>query len=267
MSGTEIRKRAGPGLTLKLFIATATVVVAVLVATLLVAGFVARQNAERAIDQRLTNTGEVARRFIDAENAKLASGAAAAAQTSTLIAAIPRSDAGSLLDLANTYKEILGANYALITDNQGVVKARTDRTDAVGQDMSRSPLIGGALDSRQQVAGYVNLADQKLFLAVSTPIKDLASGVVLGVLLATHEVTDSLAEEVKRGTGSEIVFYVLGDGNKPIVVASSVRRGPALEGALAGAMRVATGDTTRMRAEATIDGERLVGFKDRKSVV
>lgn len=259
MSGTETRKR-GPGLTLKLFAATATVVVAVLVATLLVAGFVARQNAERAIDQRLANTGEVARRFIVAENAKLASGAAAAAQTSTLIAAIPRSDAGSLLDLATTYRDILGANYALITDNEGVVKARTDRTDAVGQDMSRSPLIGGALESRQQVAGYVNLADQKLFLAVSTPIKDLASGVVLGVLLATHEVTDSLAEEVKRGTGSEIVFYVLGEGSKPIVVASSVRRGPALEGALAGAMRAATGDTTRMRAEAVIEGERLVGF-------
>ncbi len=260
MSGTETRRRGGLGLTLKLFVATATVVVAVLVVTLLVAGYVARQNAERALDQRLENTGEVARRFIEAENAKLASGAAAAAQAPTFIAAISRSDAGSLLDLANTYKEILGANYTLITDNQGVIRARTDRADAVGQDMSRSPLIGGVLESRQQVAGYVNLADQKLFLAVSTPIKDLASGVVLGVLLATHQVTDSLAEEVKRGTGSEIVFYVLGDQDKPIVVASSVPRGPALESAASGAMRPAAGGANEMRAEAAINGERLVGF-------
>jgi serine/threonine-protein kinase len=260
VSGTETRKRGGLGLTLKLFVATATVVVAALVVTLLVAGYVARQNAERALDQRLTITGEVARRFIEAENGKLASGAAAAAQTPTLIAAIPRSDAGSLLDLANTYKDILRADYTLITDNQGVVKARTDRADDVGHDMSGSPLIGGVLESRQQVEGYINIGNQKLFLAVSTPIKDLASGVVLGVLLATHQVTDSLAEEVKRGTGSEIVFYVLGDSSKTIVVASSVPRGPALDGALSGAMHAAAGSANEMRAEATINGERLVGF-------
>jgi HAMP domain-containing protein len=263
VSATETRaRRSRFGLTLKVFAATAVVVVAVLGVTLVLTGLLARQNAEKALDQRLANTGEVAHAFIEAENAKLATAAAVGVQNTNLIAAIGRSDPASLLDLANTFKEILGASYALITDAQGVIKARTDDPGAAGHSMSSSPLVGGALESHNPVAGYVNLADRKLFLAVATPIKDVGSGVVMGVLLATHQVTDSLADEVKRSTGSDIVFYVLDSLSKPVVMASSVRRDPALEAAVQGAVggSMAQAANNEMRAEATVNGKRLVGF-------
>ena len=261
MSGTENRK-GGFGLTLKVFTATALVVVAVLAVTLVLTGYLARQSAERALDQRLANTGEVARRFIEQENAKLAAGAAAAAQEPAYLAAISSATGGSLFDLSRTFKELLGASYALITDAQGVLRGRSDNANAGPDSLGTSPLIGGALESRQQVVGYINQGDQKLFLAVATPLMDHNSGVVQGVLVATHQVTDSLADEVKRGTGSDMVFYVLGDRDKPVVMASSVPRGPALEAAVEGSVRGSMSRTgsDAMRAEATIDGERLVGF-------
>ena len=258
MSATE---RRGFGITGKIFLAIAVVVVAILGVTVVVTGLLARQNAERALDRRLQNTAEVARRFIEAENGKLASGAAAAAQNIQFIAAI-QAGTGNNFDQAGNYREILGANYTMLTDRQGVLLARTDRAGEAGIPLGNSPLIGGALEGHQ-VTGFVNQADQRMYLAVATPLKvpPDSAGIVQAVLLAAHQVTDSLADEVKRGTGSDIVFYVLDSLSRPVVVAASVPRSPALDSAIAAAVpanQMATGSGGR--AEARMNGEQLVGF-------
>ncbi len=258
MSGTEAAGGRG-GLTLKVFAATAGVVVAVLAVALLLTSIRASQTATAAIDRQLANTGEVARQFIEAENAKLASGAKVAAQNPNFIAAVA-GDPSSVLDLATTYKEMLDADYVLLTDAGGVLKARTDRPGASGDTLG-GPLIGQALEGRQ-VAGYVNQADERLYLAVATPLTDLASGVVQAVLLAAHQVTDSLADEVKRATGSEIVFYLLDENDRPVVVAGTVPKSPDLDSAVAVAVRSQRTDSGRVeaRVEARMGGTALVGF-------
>ena len=259
MSGTD--RRRGFGITSKIFLATALVVVVLLGVTLFITGLLARQNAERALDRRLQNTAEVAQRFIEAENAKLAAGAAAAGQNPNFIAAI-QAGGGNPLDQANNYREILDASYTMITDRQGVLLARTDRPGAVGDSLGGSPLIGGAIEGNQ-VNGFVNHADQRMYLAVATPLKvpPTDSGVVQAVLLVAHQVTDSLADEVKSGTGSDIVFYVLDEHSRPVIIASSLPRSPALDSAIGAAVRpseMAAGSAGR--AEATMDGHKLVGF-------
>lgn len=256
MSVTEGSR--GGGLTLRLFVATALVVAVVLGGTLALVGAIARGNAVRALDERLSNTNRIALEFIEAENAKLAAGAAAAAQVPTLIAAIVTGDVSTILDQANTYAEILGADYTLITDNQAVLRARTDRPGATGDTLG-GPLIGGAIEGRQ-VAGFVNQANERLYLAVATPLKDLASGVVQAVLLAAHQVTDSLALQIEQASGSRIVFYVLDDDDRPVIVGSSVPRSRELEEAVRGAVSASTMSGEGARAEARIGAERLVGF-------
>ena len=258
MSATEAAGGRG-GLTLKVFAATAGVVVTVLAVALLLTSIRASQTATAAIDRQLANTGEVARQFIEAENAKLASGAKVAAQNPNFIAAVA-GDPSSVLDLATTYQEMLDADYVLLTDAGGVLKARTDRPGASGDTLG-GPLIGQALEGRQ-VAGYVNQADERLYLAVATPLTDLASGVVQAVLLAAHQVTDSLADEVKRATGSEIVFYLLDENDRPVVVAGTVPKSPDLDSAVAVAVRSQRTDSGRVeaRVEARMGGTALVGF-------
>ena len=253
----------GPGLTMRVFVATGLVVAVVLGGALLLTSFGARRAANDALDRRLATTGEVARKFIEAENAKLARGAAAAAQNASMLAAVVGSDRSTVLDQAGQYQQILEADYTLITDNQAVLRARTDQPSAFGDTLG-GPLIGQALEGRQ-IAGYVNQADARLYLAVATPLKDLNSGVVLAMLLAAHQVTDSLARDVKRATDSEIVFYLVGEGEHghvPVIVASTVPRSPALDSAIARNLTDSTmrTDSAQGRVEARIGSERLVGF-------
>jgi len=254
VSGTSGGRRFG--LTLKIFGATALVVAVVLGGTLALVSARATRTADEALHRRLDNTVAVAGQAIEAENAKLASGALVAAQIPTFIAAVAKGGTNSLLDLASSYRDLLGASYTLITDNQAVLRARTDDPSAAGRTYD-PPLIVQALQGHQG-AGYVNQADQRLYLAVATPLKDLGSGVVQGALLAAHQVTDSLAREVQRASGSEIVFYLLDSLNRPVVVATTQPRSAQLDSAVAVAVRGRDEGGDR-DIEARLDGERYVG--------
>ena len=262
MSATN---RRGPfGLTLKIFGASAAVVVVVLGGTLALASSQASRNADLVLQERLRNTGAVAGRFIAAEDEKLASGANVAAQIPTFIAAVQKGDPGSLVDIARSYRDLLGADYALITDADGVLRARTDRPGAFGDTLG-GPLIGQALQGRQ-TEGYVVQADQRLYLAVATPLRNPGGTAVEGMLLVAHQITDSLAEEVKRASGSEIVFYLLNDANRPVVVASTLPRLPQLDSMVGGAVPAAEPESAGAAAvdsivDTRLAGEHLVGHR------
>ncbi len=267
MSATRPRRRFG--LTLKIFGASALVVVLVLGGTLAIASTQASRNADLVLRERLHNTSAVAGRFIEAEDAELASGANVAAQIPTFIAAVQKGDPGSLVDIASSYRDLLGADYALITDADGVLRARTDRPGAFGDTLG-GPLIGQALQG-QQTTGFVVQADQRLYLAVATPLRTPGADAVQGMLLAAHQITDSLAQEVKRASGSEIVFYLLNEQNRPVVVASTLPRLPALDSLVTRAVEEAgpgsTGGSPAGAAggeapvEARLGGEHLVGLR------
>jgi serine/threonine-protein kinase len=232
------------------------VVAVVLGGTLALASSQASRAADQALRQRLDATRSVAGRFIEAENGKLASGARAAAQNPNFGAEFHKGGPGAYLDLATQYKEILGADYALITDNQAVLKARTDDPTASGTTYD-PPLVVAAIQG-QQGAYYVNQEDQRLYLAVATPLKDPSSGVVYGVLVATHQVTDSLAQAVKAASVSEIVFYVLYKDDKPVVVAGTIPATPELSGVVSRAVAAGSGEAARV--EEMMGNEHLVGY-------
>ncbi len=244
------------GLTVKIFGAMAAVVTVVLAGFLALATSGANRTADEALARALANSREAARLFVQAEQAKLASGAAAAVQVPAFLAAIVSGDTPSVLDEAIQFQEILGAGYTLIADRNGVLRARTDRPGSSGDTLG-GPLIGRALEG-DQASGYQVQDDQRLYLVVATPFKDLTSGVVLGVLLSAHQVSDTLAAQVKRATGSEVVFYLLTADGKPFVVGSTVPRSEELTRVVAGVVGGRLGDDAAP-AEVQWGGERLVG--------
>jgi len=258
VSGTSGPRRLG--LTLKIFGASALVVAVVLGGTIAVVSARANGAADEALHRRLDNTLAAVGGFIADQNAKLVSGANVAAQIPAFIAAVQKGGSSSLFDLATQYRDLLGASYTLIADADGVLEARSDRPGAAGDTLG-GPLIGGALEGRQ-VAGYVGQLAQdstyRLYLAVATPL----GRPVRGVLLAAHQVTDSLAAQVKAASGSEMVFYLLDDRDRPVVVASTVPRSAGLDSTVADA--VAAGGQGDRDVEAQFNGDRLIG---RKSVL
>jgi HAMP domain-containing protein len=263
VSATEARRR-GFGLTPRIFVAIALVVVAVLGGTLVATAILARRNAEAALDRRLANTNAAALGAIEAENDKLARAAAVAALNTPIVSLLVGGDESSVVDQALTMREIVGADYLMVTDNRGILKVRTDDLSVRGIPTG-GPLIGGALEGRQ-VAGFVNLfsgrdSTRHLYLAVATPLADLASGVVQAVLVVTHEVNDSLAGEIKRATDSDIVFYALDDDDNPVIVASTLPRTVGLDTALRTAVAwQGAADSAAVRAEVGMGGQRSVGY-------
>lgn len=245
------------GLTLKIFGATAAVVTAVLAGFLALAAVSADRTADEALARALSSSREAARLFVEAEQAKLASGAAAAVQVPAFIAAIVSGDRPSVLDEAIQFREILGAAYTLITDRAGVLRARTDQPGESGDTLG-GPLIGRALEG-VQTSGVVEQDDRRLYLVVATPFKDLASGVVLGVLLAAHQVTDTLAREVQRATGSDVVFYLLTVDSQLVVVGSSIAASDSLSRVVAAAVKAGAPGGAAAPPEIRWGGERLVG--------
>jgi len=253
------------GLTLKIFAATALVVILALAGVLALVSARARETANATLERQLASAGQVVRTFITAEQDKLGAGAAAAVQNPTMLAAINSPNLANVLDQAQTFNTILGADYTLLTDGAGVLRARSDRPGAPPVDLSGSALIGPVLEG-QPVNGYVAQgegANQKLFLASSTPMHlPPPSGPIVGVLLAAHEVTDSLAQQIKDATGSDVVFYAV-DSSGAAVVASSVPRGQELDEVLrhldrASLTVVGTGEPTRMAAQWR--GSQMVGL-------
>jgi len=265
-------KRRGLGLTWKVFAATAAVVVAALGSAIAITSAVAQRSAERELDRRLENTARVAQQNLDAENAKLAAGAAAAAQNAPMLANIVAGDRSSVFNQAEEFDSILGTSFTLITDNQGVLRARTDDAGASADTLGH-PLIVGALSEDRQLAGYMNIerrrrsgdsvaSEYHLYLAVTTPLKDLGSGVIQGVLLAADEITDTLAAHIKEATGSDIIFYLLDADDHPIVVGTTLERSPTLDSIMMATVTPQTlaAGATRTRVDATMDGSDLIGF-------
>jgi serine/threonine-protein kinase len=200
--------------------------------------------------------------MLDAQHSELARAASAASQIPTVLSNILQSftdtvlGPSSVLDMAGQYAEIVGADFTVVTDNAGVRWAQSDNPNASRITLADDPLVAGALEGRT-TAGYINRADTALYLATATPLADRQSGVVHGVLVSAHRVTDSLTAEIRGGTATEIVFYVVDRDGRPHAVASSLPRGPALDSAVAGA---AMGGAAEMRTMLTVDGDALVGF-------
>ncbi len=264
MSATERPGGVAPrrfGLTLRIFLATALVVALALGGALVLTSLRARQTANATLERQLGSAGEVVRSFLEAEQAKLASGLAAAVQNPNYVSNLSSGQPGAFIDQAGTFREQLGADYIHITDAQGIRRARTDRTSQDTADISASPLVEAGLDGAGAM-GYSVLGeapDLRMYLAVSAPMRTGVTGTIQAVIIAAHQITDSLAGEIERATGSQVVFYFADDPG-PVVVASSVPRGPALDSVLAAAHAAGASDAAGARLETLWEGSRMVGL-------
>src|SRR5204863_9891970 len=83
-----------------------------------------------------------------------------------------------------------------------------------------------------------------------------------GVLVTAYEVGDTLAQEIKQATGSDIVFFALDTLDRPHLVASTLPRDD-IEPVLAAdttALRRLQHDSAGVGVSAQVAGEHLVGL-------
>jgi eukaryotic-like serine/threonine-protein kinase len=230
MPAASATKR-GLGLRAKIFIAATLLVVAVLAVTFGVTSLQANRTADAAIQGALSRTAGAVENLLGAHSRTLAATANAAASVPQYRERLLNSRQPSeVLDQADDIRDLANAAWVLITDAEGVLIARTDAREQHGIDLSRGGLIAGALNGEETAGGWGDETTHKLYMAVGLPLQTSAEQVPRGVLVATYELGDSLAQEIRDATLSDVVFFSVDTTGAPHVVGSTIEPAAAQRG-------------------------------------
>src|SRR5918994_350819 len=146
--GTEVRLPLGT----KIFLGTALVVTLVLGVALLVTKRQADRAADAASFQAVQATEAAIRDALEGRSQTLLQLTASLVQVPVYVSrigeSVPTGEPADLLDQADKTREQIGAEWVLITDLSGVLRAWTSQRYLFDQDFSGGALIGRALEGR-----------------------------------------------------------------------------------------------------------------------
>ena len=251
------------GLAGKIFVASALLVAVVLGVTFGVTSFQANRTADASIQRALAATRTAVEDFLAARTRTLG-------RASTVATDVPQyrerllkhgRDRAEALDQASDVRDLIGAAWVLVTDDQGILVARTDYPEQFDLNLSLAPLVANALSGESSSGAWLDDVRNKLFIAVGTPLRASPEAASQGALVATYEVNDSLALAIHQATGSDVVFFALDTLNHPYVVGTTLP-GAEIAAALQAGVhpeelaRDSTGEAMTARA----GGEHLIGL-------
>ena len=223
----------------------------------------ANRTADRSLRRGLVAVQRGIQAVLAGRTATLAGMSRVAAQVpqfrDRLLKSDERSDA---LDQATQYRRLLGAAWVLVTDEHGILVARTDYPEELDVDLSRGALVAGALSGEASSGAWLDDRLHMLFMAVGVPLRASESAAPEGALLAAYAIDDTLALEIKQATTADVVFFALDTLGHPSVVGSTLPRdevGPALAADTAVLGRSAR-DSEPAEISAVADGEHLIGL-------
>lgn len=251
------------GLTAKIFVGSALLVLAVLGITFGVTTIQANRTADASINRALQSTRRAVDDYLGARTRTLG-------RASTVATDVPQyrqrllnqHHRAEALDQADDVRGLIGAAWVLVTNTDGILIARTDYREQVERDLSMAPLVANVLSGDQTNGAWLDDVRGSMFMAVGTPLRDRPTSAPLGALVATYQIDDSLANAIKQATNSDVVFFMLDTLNKAVIVGSTLAAGeigPALQRSVnTDALAADTGAGTPLAA--TMNGEHLIGL-------
>jgi len=170
-------------------------------------GVQARQVSSDTIGQSLEQSGIVLDTKIESRFGSIREVAKSVARDSRILPLVYESEVLTLQDQILEFKNKLDFDILFFTDGQGNVLARSDRPQAVGQNMAgKTPFFDDALAGRSG-QGYF-LSQGRLMQIVAEPIFDnVATDVVRGTVAIAYEFSDEMANEILSLTASDIGFF------------------------------------------------------------
>jgi serine/threonine-protein kinase len=243
------------GLTGKILLFIAALVVVLVGSTLLFTTVQADRLARATIDQGLKETRDTWQAVQADRFNKLRLGVRVLANDPYFKAALAERDQATTLDSLGERGQDLAADFMLATDSAGVLVARTDRPSATGDDLAQDPLVRRALEGEDSASLWRQ--GEKLFTAVAVPMQ--TGPELVGVLVAGYGLNEAVAAQLRRVTHSEIAFAVKGGKEPPRLAVSSL--GPR-ESALAAALaRPELAQAEMAPFEVDLAGDRHIGVR------
>src|SRR5438046_4472648 len=251
------------GLRAKIFIAATLSVVGVLGVTLGLTSLVANRTADESIRHALAGVRRGVQAFLTGRTTAIAGMSALSAEVpqfrQRLLDAAERSD---VLDQAEVARRLLGAAWVLVTNDRGMLVARTDYPGQYDVDCSRGALIANALSGEPTNGAWVDEERRRLFIAAAVPLRASPTESPRGALVAAYAMDDALAEQIKQATSTDVVFFALDTLKRPYILGSTLPRG-VIEPVLAAdtqAIAALPRDSAGTELTADVDGERLLGL-------
>jgi HAMP domain-containing protein len=253
------------------------VVVVVLGGALLITKLVADHAADTSIDRALASTTSSISNTLAGRSHALLRVTQRLAQVPNYVARVTQDILGGnradLVDVANEFRDQTGAEWAMITDENGTLQVWTLNLDQFGDNLAEGALVGLALAGDSTEGLWIEPGEEgdRLYQAVGTPIFSPGdtNRTVRGVLVTALPIDSLLAARLKESTSSEIVFFARDTTGQPHSVIATLPRDrvdPAIRGinpdsAFQAPDSTGTDSVTtppvRVRMEA--NGERWVG--------
>ena len=263
MPDASVTRPVRLGLGAKIFIAATLSVAGVLAVTLGLTSLEANRTADQTIRRALAGVRRGVQAFLTGRTATFAGMSAVSAEVPQFRERLLKtSERGNVLDQAETHRALLGAAWVLVTNERGILVARTDYPAESEIDLSRGALIANALSGDQASGAWLDERRRKLFIAVAVPLRASADAAPQGALVAAYAIDDSLAQEIKQATSTDVVFFALDTLNRPYLVGSTLPR-DAVEPALAAdtaAIASLVRDSAGTEMAADVGGEHLIGL-------
>src|SRR5437773_10973336 len=160
------------GLTAKIFLASALLVVAVLGLTFRATSVKAHRTADASIPRALLTTRRAVDDYLSARTRTLGRASTVATDVpqyrQRLLNQRARAEA---LDQADDIRGLIDASWVLVTNSDGILIARTDYREQYDRDLSIAPLVANALSGDQTSGAWLDDGQGTMFIAVGTPLR------------------------------------------------------------------------------------------------
>src|SRR5207245_329628 len=138
------------GLAVKIFLGSTLLVVTVLGTSLGITALSATRTADAAIERALAGTRRAIADLLATRARTLAAMSAVSAGVPQFREGLSASrERADILHQAQEYRDLIGAAWVLVTNEAGILLARTDAPDQVDRDLSSGALVAGALSGAQ----------------------------------------------------------------------------------------------------------------------
>jgi eukaryotic-like serine/threonine-protein kinase len=218
---TADRRRSGLSLETRIFLVTSLLIALLVGGAVAVTYVLLRRIAREAAADSLKSSAAVQSTYEKERYERLKLISRLFVSDPNLVAyvaeAMQAGDTASLLDKLSDGQKELGFDFAILLDPKGRVIARTDKPNAVGEDLARRPLVAKALTDFE--ASGVWREGNRLYYAVAVPVAQQFT--VLGYLVTGFAITDVSALEVNRVSGADVAFVGNGDEG-PEVMATTL---------------------------------------------
>jgi serine/threonine-protein kinase len=255
------------GLGAKIFVGTALIVVVVLGGALYLTNAPANQAADQSVERALAATRSSIQDALAGRSEGLTKRLGIVLHVPTFVAnletALGKHQRSNVLDAADEFRRQSGAKWALITDNGGVLMARTDRQEQFGDSLGEGSLVGLPLGDSTVQGLWIEAADSgyHVYQAVGMPIVTPNSRAVHGVVVAAIPLDQAFADSLKARTASDIVFFALDTAGNNRVMISTLPRGTVDAGMQGLYPDSAFSDSVReKRVRWDVGGQTLVGL-------